>query len=58
MAGLRNVAIALARLHGFANIASALRAFAHQPRRALAAVGVTVKDTCAGDAATPGPRRP
>jgi predicted transposase YbfD/YdcC len=40
MAGLRNFAIALARLHGFANIASALRAFAHQPRRALAAVGI------------------
>jgi hypothetical protein len=40
MAGLRNFAIALARLHGFANIASALRAFAHQPRRALAALGV------------------
>jgi hypothetical protein len=40
MAGLRNFAIALARLHGFGNIASALRAFAHQPRRALAAVGV------------------
>lgn len=30
----------MARLHGFTNIASALRAFAHQPRRALAAVGV------------------
>ncbi len=40
MAALRNFAIALARLHGFTNIASALRAFAHQPRRALAAVGV------------------
>lgn len=40
MAGLRNFAIALARLHGFVNIASALRAFAHQPRRALAAVGI------------------
>jgi predicted transposase YbfD/YdcC len=40
MAGLRNFAIALARLHGFANIASALRAFARSPRRALAAVGV------------------
>jgi predicted transposase YbfD/YdcC len=40
MACLRNFAIALARLHGFTNIASALRAFAHQPRRALAAVGV------------------
>ena len=40
MACLRNFAIALARLRGFTNIASALRAFAHQPRRALAAVGV------------------
>lgn len=40
MACLRNFAIALARLHGFTNIASALRAFAHQPRRALAAVGI------------------
>ncbi len=40
MAASRNFAIALARLHGFTNIASALRAFAHQPRRALAAVGV------------------
>jgi hypothetical protein len=40
MASLHNFAIALARLHGFTNIASALRAFAHQPRRALAAVGV------------------
>ncbi len=40
MACLRNLAIALARLQGFTNIASALRAFAHQPRRALAAVGV------------------
>jgi predicted transposase YbfD/YdcC len=40
MASLRNFAIALARLHGFTNIASALRAFAHQPHRALAAVGV------------------
>jgi predicted transposase YbfD/YdcC len=40
MACLRNFAIALARLHGFTNIASALRAFAQQPRRALAAVGV------------------
>jgi predicted transposase YbfD/YdcC len=40
MASLRNFAIALARLHGFTNIASALRAFAHQPRRALAAIGV------------------
>lgn len=40
MACLRNFAIALARLLGFTNIASALRAFAHQPRRALAAVGV------------------
>ena len=40
MACLRNFAIALARLSGFTNIASALRAFAHQPRRALAAVGV------------------
>jgi hypothetical protein len=40
MAALRNFAIALARLHGFANIASALRAFAHQPRRAPTAVGV------------------
>jgi len=40
MAALRNFAIALAHLHGFTNIASALRAFAHQPRRALAAVGV------------------
>ena len=40
MACLRNFAIALARLHGFTNIAGALRAFAHQPRRTLAAVGV------------------
>jgi hypothetical protein len=40
MASLRNFAIALARLHGFTNIASALRAFAHQPCRALAAIGV------------------
>lgn len=40
MACLRNFAIALARLRGFTNIASVLRAFAHQPRRALAAVGV------------------
>lgn len=40
MAGLRNVAIALARLLGFANIASALRDFAHSPRRALAALGI------------------
>jgi len=40
MAALRNFAIALARLRGFTNIASALRAFARQPRRALAAVGV------------------
>lgn len=40
MAALRNFAIALARLLGFTNIASALRAFAHQPRRALAAIGV------------------
>jgi hypothetical protein len=40
MASLRNFASALARLHGFTNIASALRAFAHQPRRALAALGV------------------
>ena len=40
MACLRNFAIALARLRGFTNIASALRAFAHQPRRALAAVGL------------------
>jgi predicted transposase YbfD/YdcC len=40
MACLRNVAIALARLSGFTNIASALRAFAHQPRRALAALGL------------------
>jgi len=40
MACLRNFAIALARLLGFTNIARALRAFAHQPRRALAAIGV------------------
>jgi len=40
MAALRNFAIALARLLGFTNIARALRAFAHQPRRALAAIGV------------------
>lgn len=40
MACLRNFAIALARLSGFTNIASALRAFASQPRRALAAIGV------------------
>jgi hypothetical protein len=40
MASLRNIAIALARLNGFTNIASAVRAFAHQPSRALAAVGV------------------
>ena len=40
MACLRNFAIAPARRLGFTNIASALRAFAHQPRRALAAVGV------------------
>ena len=40
MAALRNFTIALARLYGFTNIASALRAFAHQPRRALAVVGV------------------
>jgi hypothetical protein len=40
MACLRNFVIALARLQGFTNIASALRAFAHQPRRALAAIGV------------------
>jgi predicted transposase YbfD/YdcC len=40
MACLRNFAIALARLNGFTNIAAALRAFANQPRRALAAVGV------------------
>ena len=40
MACLRNFAIALTPLLGFTNIASALRAFAHQPRRALAAVGV------------------
>jgi hypothetical protein len=40
MACLRNFAIALARLLGFTNIASALRAFAQQPRRALAALGV------------------
>jgi len=33
MACLRNLAIALARLYGFTNIASALRAFAYQPRR-------------------------
>ena len=39
MASLRNLAIALARLLGFTNIASALRAFAHQPRRTLAVVG-------------------
>jgi hypothetical protein len=37
---LRNVAIALARLSGFTNIASAVRTFAHSPRRALAALGV------------------
>ena len=40
MAGLRNFAIALARLLGFSNIASALRAFARCPRRALAAIGL------------------
>jgi hypothetical protein len=40
MACLRNFAIALACLHGFTNIASAPRAFAHQPRRALTAVGI------------------
>jgi predicted transposase YbfD/YdcC len=40
MACLRNFAIALARLLGFSNIAAALRAFAQQPRRALAALGV------------------
>ena len=40
MAGLRNFAIASARLQGFITIASALRAFAHPPRRALAARGV------------------
>lgn len=40
MAGLRNVAIALARLLGFTNIASALRDFAHSPRRTLAALGI------------------
>ena len=40
MACLRNFAVALARLRSFTNIASALRAFAQQPRRALAAVGV------------------
>jgi hypothetical protein len=40
MACLRNFAIALVRLSGFTNIASALRAFAQQPRRALAAIGV------------------
>ena len=40
MASLRNFAIVLARLHGFTDIASALRAFDHQPRRALAALGV------------------
>lgn len=40
MASLRNFAIAMARLHGYTNIASALRAFAQQPRRALAAIGI------------------
>jgi hypothetical protein len=40
MASLRNFAIALARLRGAKNIASALRAFAHHPGRALAAIGV------------------
>jgi hypothetical protein len=40
MASLRNFAIALARLRGVKNIASALRAFAHHPGRALAAIGV------------------
>jgi hypothetical protein len=40
MASLRNFAISLARLLGFTNIASALRAFAHQPRRTLAVLGL------------------
>lgn len=40
MATLRNLAISLARLLGFTNIASALRAFAAQPRRTLAALGL------------------
>jgi hypothetical protein len=40
MASLRNFAIAMARLHGYTNIASALRAFAQQPGRALAAIGI------------------
>ena len=39
MASLRNFAIALGGLRGFTNIAEALRAFAHHPRRALAAIG-------------------
>lgn len=40
MAALRNFAISLLRLLGATNIASAARAMAHQPRRALAALGV------------------
>jgi hypothetical protein len=44
MAALRNFAIALTRLHGFTNLASALRAFAYQPRRTPAAVGVEPSD--------------
>jgi hypothetical protein len=39
MASLNNFAIALGRLSGFTNMATALRAFA-QPRRALAAIGL------------------
>jgi hypothetical protein len=40
MASLRNFAISLLRLLGFSNIASALRAFARAPHRALAAIGL------------------
>jgi hypothetical protein len=44
MAALRNAAIGLLRLLGYANIAAAIRRFAAQPALALAAVGLPVEN--------------
>ena len=45
LAALRNVAIALHRLHGETNMASACRRTAAKPRRALKLLGIDLKKT-------------
>jgi hypothetical protein len=57
MTCLRNFAIALARLHGFTNIASALRASAHQPRLGPPTRALRRPPACADRSARPhGPK--